>query len=127
MINYIKKLFDYSHSKDIKTAPPASENQIIISCDQNGLVKVKITISHVGTNAAKDFGKMLFLMNEGFYVQSILDIIKEIKESGSDTNEFIEQMISSWSECVVSIESMEKDEDNQPIISPTLFDKGSKS
>lgn len=125
MINYIKKWLGFSKDNN-NLSDTNTENQIIISCDQTGMVKVKITISNLDANAAVDFGKTLFLINEGFYVQFILDILEEMKNSDANHAEFVEQIIATWSGCVVNIESLEKDADNQPIVSPTLFDKGLK-
>jgi hypothetical protein len=105
----------------------SSENQLIISCDEDGLVKVKIAINHVGKQASTNFGNMLFLMNEGYYVQSILDIFEEIKDSNTDHAKFIEDITNTWSMCMLQIQKLEEEEENNPIVSPTFFDKGSKN
>jgi hypothetical protein len=123
---YIKNLLGYSKQTKQKEHI-SSENQLIISCDEDGLVKVKIAINHVGKQASTNFGNMLFLMNEGYYVQSILDIFEEIKDSNTDHAKFIEDITNTWSMCMLQIQKLEEEEENNPIVSPTFFDKGSKN
>jgi hypothetical protein len=124
---YIKNLLGYSKQTNNKDyVNPNTDNQLIMSCDQDGIVKVKITINHVGKNASINFGNMLFLMNEGYYVQSICDIFQEIKDSNTDHTKFIEDITNTWAMCVLQIEKLEAEEENSPIVSPTFFDKGSK-
>jgi hypothetical protein len=124
---YIKNWLGYSkQTNDKDYVNHNTDNQLILSCDQDGIIKVKTIINHVGKDASINFGNMLFLMNEGYYVQSIFDIFQEIKDSNTDQTKFIEDITNTWAMCVLQIEKLEAEEENSPIVPPTFFDKGSK-
>jgi hypothetical protein len=106
--------------------PLEQENILSLSCKTGENTKVKIHLNITSNEAAKQFGEMLFLLNEGYYVQSILDIFTDISKTDDKYAKFIHGIISSWSERVLEMEHHEKNSLDTPIISPTYFDKSAK-
>lgn len=128
MFNYIKKYF--ATKPDQKISEPSNldsnENIITISCDSSGVSKVKIIVNNNSIESAKQFGEMLFLLNEGFYTQSFLDILNEIVESDKNYTIFVSSIIDKWSNKVTEIENIENSLSNKPIVPPTFFYKSAK-
>ena len=69
---------------------------------------------------------MLFLLNEGCYIQSILDIFDEMAKTDTGSAKFIQPIISQWSTRVLELENNQIDLSQKPIISPTYFYKSAK-
>lgn len=92
-------------------------NYLIFELDENNQSHVSLSISNNDTESAKQLGIMLFLLNEGYYVQLILDVLLKIAKQDIN-NKFIQDVISNWSsrlnDNIVS-------NDNEPIIKPTQF------
>lgn len=100
-------------------------NQLTISVDNNGKIVIKFDINNFSNHDAKNFGLMLYYMNEGLYVETILDLLTQSTDKNTNYTNFIEKTISSWSTKVS--ESYKDDEDiadiNSPIVSPSDFYK----
>ena len=128
MFNYIKKYFSTKQEQKVEEPKPVpiEDNLLIISCDSHGTTKIKITVNNKSFESAKHFGEMLFLLNEGFYVQTILDVLNEIIKTEPAYATFIQSIINKWSTKVIEIEDVEEDLLNQPVISPTFFYKSAK-
>lgn len=125
MLKYLQSWF--KPQKKITESNQPLENVLMITCGSNIKDnKVKIYFNITSTEAAKQFGEMLFLLNEGYYVQSILDIFKEISSADENYAKFIQKVISNWSEKVLELENHEDDLLNNPIVSPTYFYKSAK-
>jgi hypothetical protein len=126
MFNFLKSLFDRFYTKKEDSIPKDPNNLLIISVDNYGQIRVKITINNTDNNAGKKFGEMLFLLNEGYCTQSILDIFDDIVESEASYGKFLRDVIDRWSSKITESEKLETDQSDKPIISPTFFYKGSK-
>jgi len=128
MFNYITKYFSIKPQPKVEeTKPtPIEDNLLIIACDPHGTNKVRITINNKSLESAKEFGEMLFLLNEGLYIQPILDVLNEIVKTEPSYATFTQSVINKWSNKVIEIEDVEEDLLNQPVVSPTFFYKSSK-
>lgn len=128
MFNYIKKYFSTKQEQKAEEPKPTpvEDNLLVISCDSHGTSKVKITVNNKSFESAKQFGELLFLLNEGFYVQPILDVLNDIIKTEPAYATFIQSILNRWSTKVTEIEDVEEDLLNQPVISPTFFYKSAK-
>lgn len=118
MFNFIKNLILVK-----KTNPVQPDNTLTISCGVSGSCKIKININDHSQEASIQFGEMLFSLNEGYYIQSILDIFAEMGDTDTRNINFIQPTISRWSTRVLEIENNQIDLLQKPIISPTYFYK----
>lgn len=87
-----------------------------------------IDIQNISKNNAQKLGNVLFLLNEGYYVQSFLDIINQLSKSESDINKtkFLKQIIDVWASKVLEANTIEENNTkDSPIIKPTCFHKNS--
>jgi len=127
IFNFFKQIFfnRFDNQKEDST-PKDLNNLLIVPVDDEGKIRVKVTINNTDNNAGKKFGEMLFLLNEGYCTQSILDIFDDIVESEASYGKFLRDVIDRWSSKITESEKLEIDQSDKPIISPTFFYKGSK-
>lgn len=90
------------------------QNSISFDLDANGKVYFDINVLDESKEAAEKLGIMLFMINEGYYVQHILNSLDIIMKNPSSEN-FAKQIISSWSE------QISKEDQEDPIVSPSSF------
>lgn len=98
---------------------PQSEkksNYLIFELDENNQSHISLGISNDDDESAKQLGIMLFLLNEGYYVQLILDVLLKIAKQDVSNNKFIQNVIANWSSRI-----NDNINDNEPIIKPTQF------
>lgn len=119
MINYIKKLLFNKKSNISNTNISA----IIFQIDNsNEETKIKIELENLSTDAAQKFGSLLFLINEGYYVKPILDILSEMSKESMEKAIFTQYTMSEWSSKVAT----NNNTDDDPIIKPTQFNTNHK-
>lgn len=118
MINYISKFFN-KQSNNI-TAKENINNGILFEIDQNEKTDVIFQIGNMDANAASQFGFFLFLLNEGYYVQTMTDILLGMAKEGGEKAAFSQNAISMWSKKILESEKYNA-ENNDPIIKPTQF------
>jgi hypothetical protein len=125
--NYLLSLFNYKNNEhtEINTDTKKQNNSILFYLDQNQKINLDIDIDNISADDAKQFGLLLFLINEGYYVQSFLDIISDIAKKHSDKTEFVQTVISTWSNAIIENDKAVNQED--PIIKPTQFNIASKN
>lgn len=123
--NYLLSLFNYKNNEqtEINTETTKTNNSILFYLDQNQKINLDIDINNISADDAKQFGLLLFLINEGYYVQSFLDIISDIAKKHSDKTQFAQNVISTWSNAIIE---NDKVTDQDPIIKPTQFNTTSK-
>lgn len=126
MFNFIKNLMFVKKTKLLETNLAQPDNILTLSCGAGGSCKIKININNHSPEASTQFGEMLFLLNEGCYIQSILDIFDEMAKTDTGSAKFIQPIISQWSTRVLELENNQIDLSQKPIISPTYFYKSAK-
>lgn len=111
-----KKLFRLN--KEIKETNIKKPVSITFEIDENNQFSVDLSIGNRSLVLAENLGLLLFLINEGYYVQSFLDILVDISKQHHDNAIFAQTTISHWSNKI-----MEHDQDQAdvPIIKPSQF------
>lgn len=93
-------------------------NSIIFEVDKESKINVRINIQDNTIENGKAFGLLLFLINEGYYVESTLNLLSSLSDLNPNNANFIQQTLSSWSNYV----SEDINHDIQdPVIKPTEF------
>lgn len=103
-------------------------NKLIINVDTNGKIFVNFDVKNFSQSDAENFGKMLYYMNEGFYVQTILDLFLHFTNKDYRYADFSGDTIRVWSQLVTELSNDNERNpiqniDAQPIISPSNFYK----
>lgn len=117
----ITQLFNWFwfRNKQSVTSTNETTNSIVFESDSNNMAHIKIFINDPSRDAADKFGLLLYLLNEGYYVQHTLDILSNLSKEHHN-NEFITATINSWSNKVTDNTKNEL-YINDPIIKPTQF------
>ena len=102
-----------------------SDNYLTISCNRNEN-RIQINIGDLSFESAQRYGEMLFLLNEGYYIKSISDILIHLSKIDSSHEQFVNNVITNWSNQILNITNDEKNFVHSHIISPTYFYKNSK-
>lgn len=84
-------------------------------------ISVKITIAKLDDKIAKQFGELLFHLNEGYYAQSIVETMNEISAQGQDEFMFVKKITNSWAEKIIEADKLEASINQEPIVSPSYF------
>lgn len=93
-------------------------NSIIFEIDEESKINVKLNIQNNVVDNGKSFGLLLFLVNEGYYVESTLNLLHGLANLNAENASFIQETISSWSDYI----SKDINRDIQdPMIKPTEF------
>jgi hypothetical protein len=61
----------------------------------------------------------LFLLNEGYYVQTFMDLITDL--SHDNNTKFSQKVISSWADKINTSNSYDNKAEDEPLIKPTYF------
>lgn len=98
-------------------------NSIVFTVNENNQISLTVDIKNSSLEAAQKLGLLLFLVNEGYYVQSFLDIISDLSKTHKNSALFQQQVISTWSEKITESNMHEATQhlDDIPIIKPTQF------
>lgn len=90
-------------------------NSIKFEIDQWNRFIITIRIENTNSMSCEEFGKMLYLINDGRYDQKIIEVLVELGKNHQLPVENIQQIMSGWT----SILATEMDENNQPCVKPT--------
>lgn len=90
-------------------------NSIKFEIDQWNRFIITIRIENANSMSCEEFGKMLYLINDGRYDQKIIEVLVELGKNHQLPVENIQQIMSGWT----SILATEMDENNQPCVKPT--------
>jgi hypothetical protein len=99
-----------------------AKSNLVVSINHTYISSVKITIfiDDTSSKSSEHFGFLLYLINEGYYIQSILDTLFEMSQSYPDYSFFISKVIEEWSKKIKN-DTEYKNEENKPIIGPSQF------
>jgi len=128
MLQLIKKLFYNNQQPQASIEVEdchVSNTSITFEFDDNTAIEKKIAIKILLNNldqiAAKRFGDLLFHINEGYYAQSIIEILNDIGSKGPEEFKCVQKIIKNWGNKIIEVEQEEQLANNEPIIAPSLF------
>jgi hypothetical protein len=127
MFNKLLQLFNFNSSEKESESEDQtdSHNSISLVLQEDGQFFIKIEISSKELKNGEKFGECLFLLNEGYLVQSILDLLNEMVIKDPTLVYFMDKTITKWSEKIKDSEQIsKKNVANKPIISPSQFYSG---
>lgn len=120
MHNYISKLLGMKNKTISKEQN--NNNTVSFEVDEDKKIDVILQLNDLSIEAASQFGFFLFLLNEGYYVQTIIDILSEMCKEGGEKAIFSQRVISTWSQKILENDKYNSDiNNNDPIIKPTQF------
>lgn len=119
MLQKLKSLFLPEIKKEEQASKQSNSNYLIFELDENNQSHVSLAISNDDAESAKQLGIMLFLLNEGYYVQLILDVLLKISKQDVNNNIFVQNVIANWSSRIN--DNLTSENDDEPIIKPTYF------
>lgn len=121
-----KKILDkLSNYLKNKSKTDSKTNSILLQIDHDNKVNLKVFINNNTIESADRFGLLLFLLNEGYYVQGFLDILSDLSKQNPYNDKFVKQTISSWSNKITESAELESNiNSNDPVIKPTEFNVG---
>ena len=102
-------------------------NSICFSIDKKGEISLKIDLRNTDELSAEKLATVLFYINEGYYVQSILDNLTELSIKNNTYLKFIQKTISLWSNKIIENDNIINNYQDKPIISPGEFNSTSKN
>jgi len=112
----LKQLLSFFNRKSNKSKAK-NNNSIIFEMEENSAIKIHINIYNKSIKDAEQLGLALFLINEGYYIKDLLDIINDMYKNHPNDKDFMQTAITSWSNCI----SNNDDANESPIIKPTEF------
>lgn len=116
----LPKIKEWFSSSDNKT-----ENTILFEINQNQDIKIKIDINDSSFDASQKFGNLLFMLNEGYCVQNILEILTDIAKQNSHQAKFVQDIITIWSARIMESDITTANSSNEtPLVSPSQFSAG---
>lgn len=116
-----KKIFK---AKKISTEETTKKPiQILFEIDNSDKFTVDLIINDKSVEMADNLGLLLFLINEGYYVQYFLDMLTDLSKQDSNNGIFVQKTISNWSNKIVESENNHIAID-EPIIKPSQFGVG---
>lgn len=99
-------------------------NEISFLFDENKIPHIKIYIEKYEEADAKEFGTLLFSLNRGYLMTSILEILISLSKEDGKVNTFVQQVVSHW----VGLDNIYKNrgedilkDDDEPSVRPTEF------
>jgi hypothetical protein len=117
MLQKLKSLFTQKEQQ--KESQKSKSNYLIFELDENNQSHISLAINNDDLESAKQLGIMLFLINEGYYVQLILDVLLKISKQDINHNIFVQKVISDWSSHIN--DNLLSENNDEPIIKPTHF------
>ena len=98
-------------------------NAVTFILDNNNEPYIHVSITDLNYDKATHFAKMLFEMNSGAYVTSIIDILMELSKQDDSIKIFIAKVIAAWS-LYGDLNKQGQLSEGEPVINPTDFMKG---
>lgn len=112
ILNFIKSIF--------KKTSKSLDNSILFRIDNNQETDFKFDINNYSKDSAEKLGLLLFLISEGYYVQSFLDSLTSLYKDDKNKQEFVQQVVGSWATNISANETYEAS-NAEPIIKPSQF------
>lgn len=94
----------------------STDNLLIIRVDKQGKILIDFDINQWTDKDCENFGTMLFYMNEGVYIQTILDLFSFFAKKDTKYINFMNKTIKQWSDLVAN-----NNTNAEPVVSPSRF------
>jgi hypothetical protein len=115
----IKNLMDRFLKEKNNTQQTDNTNKILFEIDENHKINIKLDLGNFTDDSAEQLGLVLFLLNEGYYVQTFMDLITDL--SHDNNTKFSQKVISSWADKINTSNSYDNKAEDEPLIKPTYF------
>jgi hypothetical protein len=115
----IKNLMDRFLKEKNNTQQTDNTNKILFEIDENHKINIKLDLGNFTDDSAEQLGLVLFLLNEGYYVQTFMDLITDL--SHDNNTKFSQKVISSWADKINTSNSYDNKMEDEPLIKPTYF------
>lgn len=92
---------------------------ILDSKNENSFVDIKLYINDTSDHAAKQFGTLLYSINESFYAHTFLQMMNDITKDNPEYSLFMNQAIQTWSKFFNKLKA--EDNSQEPIVPPSSF------
>jgi hypothetical protein len=110
MIEILKRIFKHQPNKK------ELNNKIIFEI-QNENIKVDLLFNDTSLKSPKQIGEFLYYLNNGYYVTHILDILVSLSHNKPEYENFVHNIIDSWSSKL----PLESHVEDTPVVPPTYF------
>ena len=117
----IKNLMDRFLKEKNNTQQTDNTNKILFEIDENHKINIKLDLGNFTDDSAEQLGLVLFLLNEGYYVQTLMDLITDLSNENNEKLKFAQKIINSWVEKINTSNSYEAKSEDEPLIKPTYF------
>lgn len=103
-----------------------NSNELSFIFDDNKIPHIKIVIHNYDPIDAKEFGNILFMLNNGYLMSSILETLISLAKDNLEINNFIQQVVSHWTALDTAYKNQYSNttaykNDDQPKVKPTEF------
>ncbi|NBX98206.1 hypothetical protein EBQ81_05090 [bacterium] len=116
IVNYFKIAYGITNNNtDNSKLNITTTNSIKFEIDEWNRFILTIRIENANIMACEEFGKMLYLLNDGRYDQKILEVLVELGKNKELPMHNIQQIMSGWTTLLAT----EMDQNNSPYIKPT--------
>lgn len=117
----LKKLGFYNKERIETNSQIPNSNSIVFWVGEDGLPYVKVYIVDTDIESSKHFGDMLFSINTGQYMNYTLSVLVDISRQDAHVNTYIKNVISYWQSLLLTKDTSDDPENNDPHIKPTAF------
>ena len=118
MISFLSKYLKGKDSQENKETC----NTIVFKIDQDQKIHLHIDVHNFSSKDADKFSLLLFLLNEGYYIQTFLDLVTDFAKQNPQHAEFVQQIVSGWSSKITENSTyIEDSNEEEPLIKPTQF------
>ena len=121
------KLFHSNKSTNENKEQYSNCNAIVFILDpknKEDIVDIKLYINDTSDESAKQFGTLLYSINESFYAKSFLQMMSDITKDNPEYSTFMNIAIKRWSDFFHNVKNQETTEDqnsDDPIVPPSYF------
>lgn len=122
IISYFKQFIGIKQPIDTNSST-INYNELIIRVTSEGRIFVNFDINNFSQSDCDNFATMLYYMNEGHYVQTILDLFLYFAKEDPKYVNFMDKVLRKWSGLVDNIKDDYGLKDDAPIIAPSAFYK----
>jgi hypothetical protein len=128
-MNIFNSILSYLNSKksshgDVAVKSLTENNNICFSLSKDSdEVKIKLLFEENSLESSQNMGRFLYELNNGFFSESIMDLMLELAGENEDYKQFIDASIIFWLKCVSENQTNNpiNIQKNIPIIKPSNF------
>jgi hypothetical protein len=123
MFDIFKNLFNNKQPKANISEVVGNQNQVSNSnfvtfeLDADNKPHVLLDLDNLSTESAKQLGILFYLLNEGYYIQPVLDVLLAISKQDVEKNLFTQTVLNSWNSHI----NTNSTKSEEPLIKPTQF------